>query len=399
MKNIFPIYALMVLFFFCGSILLRVIFAENKVNFSGEKEFAEKVKEKLPVKTEQKFFNKKKEKKKIMGRNFRVENFIVFRKPIAQTGILINFLLGNKILPNDVWDLGDGYLTQFNQKKDMKHIKALVEKIKYFKHVLDSLGIPLVYAQYPAVICNEDEFAKIGRDNRMYMKNELLSGLRDLDIPVIDLHEEFHKRANDNSKEFHHSLFYKTDHHWRAKTSIWAAKIISEKLNELYGFDLETELLDTNNFTEKLAGEWLGSMGEKVIPLYPKENFYIYSPKYATDINLLLKDNYRNLFYEGNGNFDSVYHFTYNTNQDRRTYGTYTSFFLSMNNNLPNGKKILLIGDSFDMPLSKFLIPIFKEVYFLHEVSDLLNTYLANKPDVVVLSYSSIQRYVDDLIF
>jgi len=399
MKNIFPIFALIVLFFFCGSILLRMVSGEEKMNFGGEKKFAEMVKEKLPIKTEQKFFNKSKGKKKKSEKKFRIEDFIVFRKHIVQASIFIDFFLGNKILPNDVWDLGDGYLTLLNPKKDITHINALVKKIKYFKSVLDTLGIPLVYAQYPAVICNEDEIAKTGRDKRMYMKNELMSRLKDLGIPVIDLHEEFHKRAHNNSKEYHHSLFYKTDHHWRAKTSIWAGKIISEKLNELYGFGLEAELLDTNNFTEKFAGKWLGSMGEKVIPLYSEEDFYIYSPKYATDLNLTLKDNYRYLFHESNGDFDNIYHFP-NISQDRRTYGVYyTAFCLSMNNNLPDGKKILLIGDSFDLPLSKFLIPIFKEVYFVWQPSDLLNTYIANKPDVVVLGYSNIQLPLEELIF
>jgi len=398
MKKIFPIFALAVMFFFCGSILLHIISVENEIYFGGEKKFADKVKEKLPIKTEQNFFNKSKGKKKA-EKNFRVEDFIIFRKPIVQASILVDFYLGNKILPNDVWDLGDGYLTQLNPRKNLAHINALVKKIKYFKQVLDSLGIPLVYAQYPAVICNEDEVAKTGRDKRMQMKNELMSRLRDLGIPIIDLHDEFHKRANDNGKEYHHSLYYKTDHHWRVKTSIWAGKIISEKLNELYGFGLETELLDTNNFTEKFAGKWWGSMGEKIIPLYPKEDFYIYSPKYATDINLMLKDNYKNLFYEGTGNFDNIYHFMQNTAQDRRTYGTYTSYFLSMNNNLPSGKKMLLIGDSFDMPLSKFLIPVFKEVYFIQMPSDLLNAYIANKPDVVVLGYSNIQLPLEELVF
>jgi hypothetical protein len=436
MKNIFPFFALAVLFFFCGSILLRIVVnnvlidngVENRftdIVFFGAKEylepatnnnvksFDERVKEKLQIKTEQNFFYiKDKEEKrrsfyermKARTKKYAEGNLLLFRKYLAQVSILIDFSLGNKILPNEVLDLGDGYLMQLIPKNSIMDMDASVKKIEYFKHILDSLGIPLVYAQYPDVICDEDEASKTGKDQTMQKKNEFMPKLEDLNIPVIDLHKEFHKRANNNSKEFHHSLFYKTDHHWQAKTSIWAGKIISEKLNELYGFGLETELLDSNNFTEKFVEKWLGSMGGKVIPLYPKEDFHIYSPKYATDLTLVLKDAYKDLFYEGDGSFDNFYHFIsgqYNF-PDNSAYYTYTPFSLSLNNNLPNGKKILIIGDSFNVPLSKFLALIFKEVYLIFGNSNLLDTYLANKPDVVILGYSDSPYYLilaEDLIF
>ena len=340
MKNIFPFFALAVLFFFCGSILLRIVVSnvlidngvENrftdivffdakdylepaKDNDAAIKNFEEKVKEKLQIKTEQQFFNRKEIKRKNLYSRMKSRtkkhtgDLLIFRRHFARMNIFIDFSLGNKILPNDVVDLGDGYLTQLVPKNSIMDIDAFVRKIEYFKHILDSLGIPLVYAQYPYVICDKDEASKTGKDQTMQKKNEFMAKLENLGIPVIDLHKEFHKRANNNSKEFHHSLFYKTDHHWQVKTSIWAGKIISEKLNELYGFGLETELLDSNNFTEKFVEKWLGSMGGKVIPLYPKEDFYIYSPKYATDIDMILKDTYKNSFYEGNGSFDNFYHF------------------------------------------------------------------------------------------
>ena len=439
MKNIFPFFALAVLFFFCGSILLRIVVsnvlidngvrnkftdivffdAKEYLEYSKDnnakipiKSFEERVKEKLQTEVEKVFFTNKLSttKEKRMSLYSRIKSrvrkhtgeLLMFRRHFAQMNIFIDFSLGNKILPNDVVDLGDGYLAQLTPKNSIMNINAFVKKIKHFKHILDSLGIPLVYAQYPNAICDKDEVSKTGKYQTILKKNELMAKLENLGIPVIDLHKEFHKRANNSSKEFHHSLFYKTDHHWQGKTSIWAGKIIGEKLNELYGFGLETELLDSNNFTEKFVEKWLGSMGEKVIPLYPKEDFYIYSPKYATDIDMILKDTYKNSFYEGNGSFDNFYHFISNTDQDKKTYMiAYTQFCLSKNNNLPNGKKILIVGDSFNMPLSKFLIPMFGEIYYNYKTSNLLNTYLANKPDVVILGYAHTPLVLsaEDLIF
>jgi len=408
------------MFFFCGSILLRfavknvlidngvenkwtdIVFFdakegdfvnENKLPLPSLNDFDEAVKEKLPLKAEQKIFNS--EDYGSNSRNnfyLRIQEKInkyvkyhIFNKVIAQVG---NSLFDNKILPNRVIDLGDGYLAEPYPKDSIKNIDAFVQKVGYFKHILDSIGIPLVYAQYPGVICYDDEVSKTGKDFRNQANLELMEKLSQIGVPVIDL-----------TKECRHSLFYKTDHHWRAKTSIWAGQEISKKLNELYGFNLNEELLDTNNFTEKLVGRWLGSMGEKVIPLYEKENFYIYNPKYATDINWILFEG--KLFEASNGSFDSLYHFVSDTIEDKVTYQTaYPMLSFSQNNNLPEGKKILLVGDSYNNPLSKFLSLVFKEVNFVYKRSSFLNDYLANKPDVVVLGfYGAVFVDSENLIF
>jgi len=431
MKKIFTIFALAVMFFFCGSILLRftvknvlidngvenkwtdiIFFDAKEGNFINENtikngsENSDKlslsdlaVKEKLPIKAEQKIF---KSKDGNSNKNQNRDNFYlrikekinkyvkyhIFNNVIVKFS---NYLFGNIVLPaflpNRVMDLGDGYLVEPYPKDSIKNIDAFVQKVVYFKHILDSIGIPLVYAQYPCVICYDDEISKTGKDFTNQAGLELMEKLSQIGVPVIDL-----------TKGCRHSLFYKTDHHWRVKTSIWAAQEISKKLNELYVFDLNVELLDTNNFTEKLVTRWLGSMGKKVIPLYEKENFYIYSPKYATDINWIL---FHNTLFQSSGSFDSLYHFVSDTIVNSEAYGTaYPYKSLSKNNNLLDGKNILLIGDSFSQPLSKFLALVFKEVNFIYNRSSFLDDYLANKPDVVVLGfYRVVFADPENLIF
>jgi len=383
-KKIFTIFALAVMFFFCGSILLRfavknalidngveneltdIIFFDTKDMLARNTidEFNEAVKEKLPLKAERKNFNAKDNP---IGYNFysRIKEkiryytteFLIFNKVIVSFS---NYLFGNKILPDGRIDLGDGYLTSFISKDSPKKIDAFVQKVRYLKYVLDSIGIPLVFAQYPGVICDEDNFENQAR-------LELMKKLSQAGVPVIDL-----------TKECRHSLFYKTDIHWRIKTSIWAGQEISKKLNELYGFGLNVELLDTNNFTEKLVYKRM--IGDR-----EKENFYIYSPKYATDIDWLLYDDSKGELFQSSGSFDRLYHFV--SGMGYIYTDAYPLYSFSQNNNLPDGKKILLIGDSFNVPLSKFLALVFKEVNFIFYSSSLLDDYLANKPDVVVLAF------------
>jgi hypothetical protein len=442
MKRVFTVFALIVLFFFCGTILLRfavknvlidrgienkwtdIVMFDAKELFKKEddvEEFVNAVREKLPFKAEQKIFNSREFVYVISDRenlflrirrkiNDYTTDLLSFREVMVKAVIFVDFHSGNKILPNGVIDLGEGYLTKFFPKASLHSVDAFVQKVGYFKHVLDSLGIPLVYAQYPHVICDEDEVSKTDKDFTNQAKQELMDKISVIGVPVIDLHKEFHFRTSNYSKEFHHSLFYKTDHHWQAKTSIWAGQIISERLNELYGFDLNLDLLDTNNFVEKpTLKKWLGSIGKKVIPLYEKESSYNYSPKYATDINWILYYSGAGAYslFQGNGSFDNLYHSYYSyssTIEDKDIYETpypFPSFSFSQNYNLPNGKKILLIGDSFNNFLGKFLALVFKEVNFIYRRSSLLDDYLANKPDVVVLGFdnSAIEEMLEDLIY
>jgi len=397
MKNIFPIFALAIMFFCCGPIFIGLgnKFRTNENSTKSNAIFASAIQKKLVNKSEVEIFKAKNyihwQNRSIKMKIERSTERIPFRLTIVKSAVFIDSYLGNKILPNNVVDLGNGYLRQpfALTKERLMNIDAFVQKIGHFKHILDSLNIPLVYVQYPNVICNEDNISKTGKDQNVYLKNELMKKLIGIDIPVIDLHKEFHQRANDSSKEFHHSLFYKTDHHWTAKTSISASQIISEKLNDFFDFGLETELLDTANFTEIFAKKWLGSIGERVIPLYPKEEFYIYSPKYATNISWLLHHSEYRLF-ENNGNFDSLYHFLSGAREDNGLYGTAYPRSFSKNNDLPNGKKILLIGDSFNNSLSKFFALVFKEVNFIYRSSSLLDDYLANKPDIVVIGFNNV---------
>jgi len=411
MKNIFPIFALVVMFFFCASILLRffvkqclidngirskftdIIMFDVEITKQDDAEgvqFVRAVKKKLQINAEQKIFNSKNYnstnyvRKKI--ENY-TKNWLLFSKPIVQATNRVDFYSGNKILPNNVIDLGDGYLTETLLRDKLQNLDAFVQKIDYFKYILDSIDIPLVYVQYPHIICSEDNISKTGEDQNIWVKNELMQKLKDAGIPIIDLHKELHQRANSHDKEFHHSLFYKTDHHWQIGTVILTGKIISEKLNEFYDFGLEAALLDTANFMKIFVKKWLGSIGEKIIPLYSKEDFYIYSPRYATDINWLF---FKSKMFESDGSFDSLYHFLSESDDSKSVYSSaYPTFSFSRNNNLPNGKKILLIGDSFNTPLSKFLALVFKEVNFIYRRSSLLDDYLANKPDVVVVGFDN----------
>lgn len=89
--------------------------------------------------------------------------------------------------------------------------------------------------------------------------DDLILQLRQANVDVYDFRDVI-----DTEGLNHHDLFYRTDHHWRAETGLWASRHILEYLNQYYNYDVDPDLLNENNFTSVLYPEWfLGSKGKK----------------------------------------------------------------------------------------------------------------------------------------
>jgi hypothetical protein len=157
-----------------------------------------------------------------------------------------------------IYDLGDGWLTEVLEKKDM-HLYAI--SIEELNEYLKKLDIDFLYIQCPYKICKKDLIAK-NFDFSNENADNLLNVLSLKKIPFLDLRENIHEENLD-----HHSLFYKTDHHWKAETGLWATKIIARNLNEQFGFEIDLNLFDPARYRFDVYKNWfLGS--------YRKKNYF-----------------------------------------------------------------------------------------------------------------------------
>ena len=181
------------------------------------------------------------------------------------------------------------------------------------------------------------------------------------------------------------------------------------KLNEDYGFDIEKNLWDENNYNVKTYKNWfLGSQGKRTGKYYiGTDDFDIITPKFETDFNFSVES--RNIYRSGEfsnslldwNQFGSQDYF------DELPYSTYSGGdvnFISINNNKnKNGKKILLIKDSF----SSVLIPFLAQGCSNLDVVDVrqddkidLREYIKNtNPDIVMIIYNPSIMYKNSNAF
>lgn len=209
-------------------------------------------------------------------------------------------------------------------------------------------------------------------------------------FPVLDTKEELGGRLR----------FYTTDHHWTVETAFYTAGRVINKLNQEYGFQLEEELLDRDNYDElRWEDSFLGSLGIRTGKYFAgKDDFVMPEPIFQTEFV------YEHLV-EGNlekareGSFieafvdlsvlnDPEYHNKYNACLN----GGYVENII-LNRQNKNGLKMLVIADSFARPMVQYLSLCFQETLYLDpqegRYNDSLIKYIEeNRPDIVVVMYS-----------
>ncbi|MDR2393358.1 MAG: hypothetical protein LBD93_04295 [Treponema sp.] len=142
----------------------------------------------------------------------------------VELAVLYEKTIGWNILSGDVVDLGAGYFTEVVKKND----RNLASVFYAFHDFLHDLGIDLLYVQRPHKIAPQDGISGI-LDFFNENDDDLLTALSVKQILYLDLRKNIREETLD-----HRRLFYKTDHHWKAETGLWASRILMNHLNEPY---------------------------------------------------------------------------------------------------------------------------------------------------------------------
>lgn len=240
-----------------------------------------------PQKESKSAFSKKLAKltDKIEGAKERIEEYaksrVMFYYDIIETSYLYEHLIGWNYSSfaeyNGIVVLPDGYLTSYVEKRDTTaQYNALCEFNEYCK----SNDMDLLYVNAPYKISKYDDRDISGTvDFSNQNADELLAKLESAGIDTLDIREEIYKLGVS-----HHSLFFKTDHHWLVTTGMWAAQKILEQCNERYDWNVDTEKMNPDQFDQvTYPKNFLGSQGKKVTlsRVEPDDLTLIY-PKYET---------------------------------------------------------------------------------------------------------------------
>jgi hypothetical protein len=330
------------------------------------------------------------------------KDWLIFRMKLVELASGYETILGwEPSNATNVHDLGDGWITEYGHKKevilpDKNHRHTSAAAIYEFYDFLKALNIELLYVQSPSKICKNDpingtlDFSNINAD-------ELLYALSLKGIPYLDLRESIHQENLD-----HHSLFYKTDHHWKAETALWAAGVLGGYLNTHNGFNIDLALFSPDKYRYDVYKNWfLGSVGKQVTltRARPDDISLIY-PQFHTDFAFQIPSLHRFPSKKINkqGTFDVFYDYDEIKKLDYYDKNPYLAYLygdnavtIIKNNMVHDGKKTLFLKDSFGSSLIVFLALGMEniEVLDLRAFNGSVRSYIKqNRPDTVIIMYN-----------
>ncbi len=225
------------------------------------------------------------------------------------------------------------------------------EQVVSFKKFCDENGINLLYVNEPVKYIDDqsitDEFGLETFSNRN--ADKLVARLRDAGVPVVDLRENIKSEGLDS-----YDLFYRTDHHWTTRATLWAVPIIMKGLNDYCGYDIDLSIYDEENYNmTDLKDCWLGEQGRKIGVTYAGlDDFTIITPDFPTSYTFKSKDGnskgcFKGFMKESRFNTEkSVYdvpswHYGYRERD-------------CINNNVEEGN-VFLLGDSYAATAEPFM--------------------------------------------
>lgn len=199
-------------------------------------------------------------------------------------------------------------------------------------------------------------------------------------------------------------LFYKTDHHWRTETAFWAFGCLLKELKEQHQFPVKNykEVTDIRNYNQvKYMDSFVGSMGRKNGVYYSGvDDFTLIYPKFATDYEYHAKTGKGKI--ETYGSFDQSLLCMLPFYQTGSRYDVmadkYASYLYGnqgiahIKNKKVKGPKVLIVKDSFMLPLASYLSTVCSDIYLVdtryYDKSVLDYTNSIKDLDYVMVAYN-----------
>lgn len=333
-----------------------------------------------------------------------IENIINENVGLKTSFIQVNGAVNklmNKRLVDDVdtssrvVKLDNGYISFVAPQIDDSALQTKADSIGELNLFLENKGIDFLYVQAPYKIDEHDQ--KLPYDIKDYSVNNarrFCSMLNKGNVKTLNLIDLIHEQDKD-----WYGLYYKTDHHWTNEAAFWAYGELAKHLSDNFSFEINSKYYDINNYSVRSYEQaFLGTQGKRVGSIYSgldDINFLI--PKFETSLeyqreSVLLKGDFDAtlLFDENYVTGDKFKDFCYEASMGGN-YG-----YIKVTNNLEtNGKKVLLIKDSYANPVATFLalgvseLEIVDPRYFEDEMGMSITEYIdKSNPDIVLMLYN-----------
>ena len=258
-----------------------------------------------------------------------------------------------------------------------------------FNRYLERNNIPFLFIMAPYKVPVEENLLPAGVvDMTNALADQAVAELAEQNVPVLDLRQEMSLTAAQVER-----YFYRTDHHWNAEGSFFAFQKIMETIRTVFQ-DTSMNYADLMLWEKNVIPNWwLGTHGRRVGPLFGGvDDLDYYLPTFDTEMSRysigiwaykgdFRKVNIREWFID----HSDLFRFD---NYQRYLGGGYALTY-HRNQHAENRKKLLLIRDSFMLPVECFLSTEFISLDVLdpREYGNMndVDYVKLNPPDMVIM--------------
>ena len=295
---------------------------------------------------------------------------------------------------NDTIKTTRGQLASVSSSVSKKKMKASVEELAATRDRLSAQGIPLLYVQAPGKLGFSEDGPMPGLENNTYQKlNDFLAELDKADIDYVDTREWMSGPDG----------FYDTDHHWTTETCFDIAAGLGRLLNSEYGFNIDEAALDASNYDfETHKDAFLGAEGRRTGRYYAGlDDFTVITPAFDTDFHVEIESKETG-HSERDGSFEETImdstkdtvHYSFDDSAYYAYWGGDYGRAEAINNKIDDDSSIVVIKDSYGIPVTAFLTNMFHKVNVIdiryYESDKKLRDVIAEAdPDMVMFIYGS----------
>lgn len=307
--------------------------------------------------------------------NDYINDYFVFRNAWLKTKSFTELALGKKE-NNGVYIGKDGFLFEKFEFGE-EELKSVKNTLKSMNNLTNKIDIPIYFALVPnSIYINSDKLPdNVEVDNQEEIIDKIYENTQNtINIDTVDILKE-------NKENY---IYFKTDHHFTSDGAYLVYLKFCEKAN--------ISPVTLENYERKcISEEFLGTFDSKAqIPNQEKDKIYVYMNDNNRTVKSAIYDNEET---------NKIYNEEYLSKKDKYSY------FLNGNNskvtiktNIQNGKKLLLIKDSYSHIMAQFLCQNFEELHFIDPryYTGNLNDYIEENNITDILFLYNVSTFVED---
>ena len=283
-----------------------------------------------------------------------VKNFTAHHTFVDFNGLVAR-MTGKRVL-NDRMLLYNGTLVSVYQTQDLTYVSNVVEAVTQLNDYLKDRQTPFLYIQAPYKSDEDPHLVPLPvESNQMLRGQQILDRLQVNGVETLSI-----QQALDDQGISIYDAYYRTDHHWKPETALWACGLAQTTLSKRFGLQTTPEDdLISHWKIDNFPNSFLGSDGKRVgVYFAGVEDFHVLSPlseptiQYACPYTKIYQyGSFRDTLYD-DAQIGEVH--------DSDNYEGYlqrgSALQYIVNEDNPNGLKVLVVGDSFAKTFTAFLM-------------------------------------------